>query len=165
MEEDGLPAGWLRSQVEVVRGPADRFFLLAGGVEKPEAVLKAMTVPHFSLELQRFRNIGQVQLQFHCFAHVNIARNRGAQAAFSNVFASAMQQGFVCPDDQPLVQKIARMRSRLRPRVWFVFSHDLKSYHNVSTTGLTVELLFIKFPDRPLRMLGDDRIRFGGHAL
>jgi hypothetical protein len=41
----------LRSQVQVVCGPADGFFLLAGGVQEPEAVLKAVAIPHFSFEL------------------------------------------------------------------------------------------------------------------
>src|SRR5207253_11076791 len=94
----------------------------------------------------------------------NIAGNRGAQAAFSNVFGSSVQR-FFCPDDEPLVQKVARMLSWLRPGVLFVFGHDLKSYHNVSITGFTGELLFIKFLDGPLRMLSDHGIRSRSHVL
>src|ERR1044071_800247 len=57
------------------------------------------------------------------------------------------------------------MLSWLCPGVLFVFGHDLKSYHNVSITGFTGELLFIKFLDGPFRMLGDHSIRPRGHVL
>src|SRR5438105_14333209 len=57
------------------------------------------------------------------------------------------------------------MLSWLRPGVLFVFGHDLKSYHNVSITGFTGELLFIKFLDGPLRMLSDHGIRSRSHVL
>lgn len=57
------------------------------------------------------------------------------------------------------------MRSWLSPWVLFVFGHDLKSYHNGSTTGFTGELVFIKFLDGPLRMLGDHSIRSRSHVL
>lgn len=92
--------------MQVVGDAADGFFLLDCGVDEPETVLKAMAVPHFSVEFQRFRSAGQLQLQFHNVTNVNIARNCGAQAAFSNVLGSSVQRLF-CPDDQPLVQKVA----------------------------------------------------------
>jgi hypothetical protein len=57
------------------------------------------------------------------------------------------------------------MRSWLGPGVLFVFGHLQQSYHNVSTTRFTGELLFIKFLDGPFRMFGDHRISFPRHIL
>jgi hypothetical protein len=37
--------------MQVVAGAANIFFLLACGVKEPEAVLKAVAIPHFGFEL------------------------------------------------------------------------------------------------------------------
>jgi len=77
-----------------VRYPADQFSLLSGGIEEPEAILKAPAISDFGLEFQWLCHFRQLEFQLNNFANLHFTWNRSAQSAFSNIFGPAMLRIF-----------------------------------------------------------------------
>ena len=110
-------------QTQVVRGPPDHLFLLVRDLNILEAVLEAVPIADFSLDFEQFISSRELQLEFNDFSNIDVARDRRAQAAFSNVLGPADER-FFCPDNDPQIQKITRMRSWEGPRMLFILGHS-----------------------------------------
>lgn len=126
-----LRRGW-----KVAGGAADQRSLLVSRVEKPEAVLKSLAIPDFSLKTQWVFAEGQLKFHLDQLADLDACRYGGADTAFTQVFCPAMHYIF-SPDDQPDIQKKSREGPGSAPN-WLFFStgHDVQPpYHKRGARG------------------------------
>ena len=137
---------------------ADQLSLLFGGIEEPEAVLKAPPVSDFCPKLQRILGFLQLKFKLYDIADFNVAWNSRAEPTFSNVLGPAMQRSRPF-DNNTKVQGIPRMSSWQGPWMLFVLRHNSKTLsQRAQKTGFTGELLATQFLDGPTGMLTEDGI-------
>lgn len=157
--------------LHIVHRFANLPFLLLRSRKEPEAVLKALAVPHLRCDLQGSGAVRKMKVQLDQSVGWDFAGDGRAQPALADVLGAAVKYAGSL-HDQPLVHQVARMSSRTGPGLFF-FSHYDISYTTGGEKKARAEpeicnqfLLFAgEAPYSPMSMLGDDRVFAGLHSL
>ena len=81
----------LRRDWKVARGAAYQLSLPLCGVKEAKAVLEALAIANLRLEGERLIDRLQLKFHLHHLADGDVARNHGAEPAFAQILAAAVQ--------------------------------------------------------------------------
>jgi hypothetical protein len=114
----------LRRRHERICSLADQLKLMFFGMQKFKAVLKALAIPDFGLQLQRLSAFRHLKFQFNDIAKFDIARNGCAQSALRDVFSAAMV-ALLRPGDDAYIQKKSSVGPGCGPCLLALNGHGL----------------------------------------